>query len=189
MYLIIWGIFLLVALSIPTQSKKSSDSIAMAWALLPPFFFLLFDIRHKRRESKSFQEEKPIFATKKEFSNSLSDVDEMDGYEFEEFCTSLLIKNGFENVRNTKGSGDQGVDIVAEKDGIKYAIQCKCYQSDLGNKPIQEVFTGKNIYRCQVAAVMTNRYFTAGGVEAAEATGVLRWDRKKLQEFIEKAEL
>ena len=34
---------------------------------------------------------------------------------------------------------------------------------------------------------MTNRFFTTGGLNAAKATGVLLWDRRKLQEFIEQA--
>jgi len=119
--------------------------------------------------------------------SSIEKYDLMDGKEFEIHCAELLRKNGFERVRTTKDSGDQGVDILAEKYGIKYAIQCKCYSSDLGNKPVQEVFAGKSIYNCHVAAVLTNRYFTSGGLEAAKATGVILWDRRKLQEFIEVA--
>ena len=106
-----------------------------------------------------------------EGKNSLAEVDLLDGHAFEAFCADLLRKNGFQKVETTKGSGDQGVDILAEKDGIRFAIQCKCYSSDLGNKPVQEVFAGKSIYNCQVAVVMTNRYFTVGGLEAAKATG------------------
>lgn len=115
-------------------------------------------------------------------------IDAMEGHTFEEWCAELLRKNGFVNVEVTPGSGDQGVDVTAVKDGIRYAIQCKCYSSDLGNKPIQEVYTGKNIYKCQVGVVMTNRHFTPGAKEAAEATGVLLWDRDKLEEMIVKAE-
>ena len=117
----------------------------------------------------------------------MESIDKMNGHEFEYFCADILSKNGFTNVEVTKGSGDQGVDVLAEKDGIRYAIQCKCYSSDLGNKPIQEAFAGKSIYNCQIAAVLTNRFFTHGGIEAARATGVLLWDRKKLQDFIDNA--
>lgn len=107
----------------------------------------------------------------------LEEIDSMEGHEFEHWCADLLRKIGFQKVTVTQGSGDQGVDILAEKDGIRYAIQCKCYSSDLGNKPIQEVNTGKAIYHCHVGAVITNRHFTPGGKQAAEATGVLLWDR------------
>lgn len=115
----------------------------------------------------------------------LQKIDRMEGHQFEYWCAALLKKIGFINVEVTKGSGDQGVDILAEKDGVKYAVQCKCYSSDLGNTPIQQVNTGKTIYHCQIGAVMTNRYFTQGGKEAAEATGVLLWDRDWIQKKLE----
>lgn len=111
-------------------------------------------------------------------------VDGMEGHEFERWCAELLKRNGFSDVEVTPGSNDQGVDIIAVKDQIRYAIQCKCYSSDLGNTPVQEVNTGKAIYKCQVGAVMTNSHFTAGAKQAAEATGTLLWDRDKLIEML-----
>ena len=123
------------------------------------------------------------FASNKK-NEKIEDIDFMEGHAFEYWCANLLQKNGFLNVEVTQGSGDQGVDILAEKDGIKYAIQCKCYSSDLGNKPIQEVNTGKVIYHCHIGVVMTNRFFTSGAKQAAEATGVLLWDRNKIQELL-----
>ncbi len=120
-------------------------------------------------------------------SPAFSDIDSMEGHDFEYWCADLLRSNGFENVEVTPGSGDQGVDILAEKGDAKYAIQCKCYSSDLGNKPVQEVYAGKNIYQCDVAVVMTNRYFTQGAKNAAAATRVRLWDRDKLIEMFEYA--
>ena len=114
-------------------------------------------------------------------------VDGMEGHTFEFWCADLLRKNGFSNVVVTPGSGDQGVDITAEKDGILYAIQCKCYSSDLGNKPVQEVHAGKTLYGRHVGVVMTNRGFTPGARELAQSTGVLLWGRDKLQEMISAA--
>ena len=116
---------------------------------------------------------------------ALSVIDGMDGHEFEHWCANLLIKNGFQNVEVTPGSGDQGVDITAEKDGVFYAIQCKCYSSDLGNKPVQEVYAGKEMYNCQVGVVMTNRYFTEGAKALAKQTRTLLWDRDRIQEMIQ----
>ncbi len=119
--------------------------------------------------------------------DALGKVDAMSGVEFELWCANLLKDSGFINVSMTKVSGDQGVDILAENNGVKYAIQCKCYSSDLGNTPIQEVNTGKTIYHCHVGVVMTNRHFTVGAKNAANATGVLLWDRDKLSEMIKKS--
>lgn len=116
------------------------------------------------------------------------DFDEMEGHEFEYFCADILRKNGYSNVDVTKGSGDQGIDIIAYKDGIKYGIQCKCYASDIGNKAVQEAFSGKTFYGCHVAAVITNRYFTSSAKTLAEKNGVLLWDRNKLEELINQAD-
>jgi len=111
-------------------------------------------------------------------------IDHMEGHAFEHWCADLLRKNGFTNVEVTRASNDQGVDVLAEKDGIKYAVQCKCYSSDLGNTPIQEVNAGKAIYHCHVGAVMTNRHFTAGAKEAAKANNILLWDRDYIAELL-----
>lgn len=112
------------------------------------------------------------------------DFDQMDGHEFEYYCADILRKNGFKDVSVTPGSGDQGVDVLATKDGIKYAIQCKNYASPLGNTPVQEVNAGKVYYNCHVGVVMTNSVFTPGAVQLAEATGVLLWDGSKLEDMI-----
>lgn len=114
----------------------------------------------------------------------LAKVDTMDGHTFEHWCADLLRKCGYSNVEVTPGSNDQGVDVLAQKGGVKYAIQCKCYSSDLGNTPVQEVNTGKVVYHCQIGVVMTNRHFTKGAIDAAEATGTLLWDRDKLVEMM-----
>ena len=114
----------------------------------------------------------------------LEAIDQMEGHDFEFWCADLLEDLGFEKVTVTPGSGDQGVDITAEKDDVKFAFQCKCYQSDLGNTPIQEVFTGKTMYKCHVGVVMTNSYFTKSALTAADATGILLWDRDKIADLI-----
>ncbi len=112
-------------------------------------------------------------------------ADDMEGHDFEKFCADLLKRNGFEQVRVTQASGDQGVDILAEKDDIRYAIQCKNYNSKLGNTPVQEIYAGKTFYHCHVGVVMTNSTFTQGAIDLAEATNVILWDRDRLKKFME----
>lgn len=117
--------------------------------------------------------------------SELNNVDLMDGHAFEEWCAELLRKNDYSNVSVTRGSGDQGIDVLAEKNSIKYAIQCKCYSSDLGNTPVQEAHAGKDFYNCDIAVVMTNQHFTKGAKELAEKTRTRLWDRDTLREMIE----
>jgi HJR/Mrr/RecB family endonuclease len=117
---------------------------------------------------------------------STANVDRMEGHEFEYFCAELLERCGFEEVEVTRGSGDQGVDILAKKEDIRYAIQCKNYSTPLGNTPVQEVYAGKTFYRCHVGVVMTNSTFTKGAVELADSVGVILWDKDRLDKMMVK---
>ena len=104
-------------------------------------------------------------------------MDELEGHDFEYYCADLLKTHGFMEVEVTKGSGDFGVDILAQRDGISYAIQCKCYDKPIGVKAVQEVYAGRDYYDCMVGAVMTNQYFTAPAVELARKLKIMLWDR------------
>ena len=111
--------------------------------------------------------------------------DSMEGHDFERFCADLLKARGFLEVEVTKGSGDFGVDILAEKDGISYAFQCKRYDEPVGVKAVQEIYAGRDYYDRQIGVVMTNQYFTAPAVEAARKLKILLWDRGYLEEMME----
>ncbi|MBQ8821086.1 MAG: restriction endonuclease [Lachnospiraceae bacterium] len=115
-----------------------------------------------------------------------ADIDLMEGRDFERFCADLLKRRGFLEVEVTKGSGDYGIDILAEKDGVTYAIQCKCYDgTPVGVSAIQEAYAGRDYYDRMVGAVMTNQYFTSPAVEAAKKLKILLWDRGYLERMME----
>ena len=118
---------------------------------------------------------------------SINAIDNMSGQQFEDYCADLLLKNGFFNIKTTQESGDHGTDILAEKDDISYAIQCKCYSSNIGNAAVQQAHSGKGFYHRDIAVVLTNQYFTTQAKEEADALGVKLWDRSKLEEFIRKS--
>lgn len=116
-------------------------------------------------------------------------IDEMEGHDFEYFCADLLRRRGFLDVEVTKGSGDYGVDILAEKEGVTYAIQCKCYSAPVGVKAVQEAYAGRDYYDKMVGAVLTNQYFTSPAVEAAKKLKILLWDRGYLERMMEENEV
>ncbi len=115
-------------------------------------------------------------------------MDEMEGLEFEQFCAEVLRQKGFVDVTLTRASRDFGVDILAEKDGVTYAIQCKRYQTPVGVKAVQEAFAGREYYDRMVGAVLTNQYFTQPAVDAARKLKILLWDRGYLDVMLEEPE-
>lgn len=119
-------------------------------------------------------------------SNKPDIFDDMEGSDFEKYCADLLIAMGYEEVELTPASHDFGVDIFADKDGISYAFQCKCYADPVGIKAIQEVYAGKDYYGSMVGVVITNQEFTKPAKEFAEKLNILLWDGDRVSEMISK---
>lgn len=124
------------------------------------------------------------YIVKRQKYKTVPNFDKMTGAEFENFCCYLLSKNGFKDIKTTKASGDQGIDILAKSGDLRLGIQCKCYSSNIGNSAVQEVYSGIKYYSCDRGIVITNQYFTASAIELAQSTNIWLWDRKKLNDLI-----
>lgn len=146
----------------------------------------ILSTRKKRQENENYYSTENSYHHNTETQNQNQNYDAMEGHQFEYFCADIMKQNGYINVEVTQGSGDHGIDILAEKDSISYAVQCKCYSSNIGNAAVQQAHTGKSLYHKDIAVVLTNRYFTPQAKEEAAALGVKLWDRDKLNSMIEK---
>ncbi len=107
----------------------------------------------------------------------------MEGIEFEQFIADFLRKQGY-TVETTKGSGDQGVDLLLSTDNRRIAVQLKRHTRPVTNKAVQEVLTGRVLYKADEACVITTSSFTRGAVEAARGTGVRLIDGDELREWL-----
>lgn len=107
-------------------------------------------------------------------------IDKMTGFEFEEYMQGVLKKNKYKNVVLLPRTNDYGVDLIADYDGLRYAIQCKLYSNKVGNSAIQEVKTGLDYHQCDQGIVVTNNYFTKNAINLAEANGIILWNRDEL---------
>ncbi|MGF1452952.1 MAG: restriction endonuclease [Opitutales bacterium] len=95
-----------------------------------------------------------------------------DGHAFEKWVADALAGFGW-TAEVTGGSGDQGIDVIAEIDGLKIGLQCKLYSSAIGNKAVQEAHSGKVYYGLDMAGVISNANFTASAKDLAAVTGIL----------------
>lgn len=95
-----------------------------------------------------------------------------DGHDFEYWVSSNLVKFGWK-ASVTKASGDDGVDVIAERDGLRVAVQCKLYKGSVGNKAVQEVYTGMKHMQLDRAVVISTGQYTKAAQSIASTTGVL----------------
>ena len=108
--------------------------------------------------------------------------EDMNPFDYEHFCAAILNENGW-NARATQGSGDQGVDVIAEKDACRVAIQCKLYSSNVGNKAVQEIIAGSIHVDADYRVVVSNRDYTKSAYEIAEKSKVRLLHHNDLQDL------
>ena len=95
------------------------------------------------------------------------------GIEFEKKCINKLKELGFQNVSDTRISGDYGGDIVACFDQIRYIFQCKDISKRQGVHAVQEILGAKNIYEANKCVVISSSGFTPNAYTLAKANFVL----------------
>jgi len=125
-------------------------------------------------EFRAFHDQRRLSTKKPEF-------DEMSGVEFETFLASLLKQHGFESVRGTAATGDQGGDLLATRANRTIVIQAKRYRGTVGNRAVQEVVAAVKFYGADEGWVITSGTFTSSAKALAQANGVRLIDRYDLR--------
>jgi restriction system protein len=98
--------------------------------------------------------------------------DGMSPEEFEHYCAALLRRARW-RADVTQASGDQGVDIVAEKRGLRIVVQCKMYSKPVGNRAVQEIVAGIAHEEAQRGVVVTTVGYTSAAEALAASNNVL----------------
>ncbi len=87
--------------------------------------------------------------------------DFLDGASFGREIERLLWHLGFTAVTNVDGAGDMGADIIGDRDGVRWVIQCKHrVRGAVGAEAVEEVIRGYYSYGASRAAVVSNVGFT-----------------------------
>jgi hypothetical protein len=109
----------------------------------------------------------------------------MTGREFERFLVEVFREHGYE-VEATGRVGDQGVDLIVTRGGVRVAVQAKGYVGhSVGNDAVQQAHAGCTFHHCHRSAVVTNARFTTAARMLAERLHCRLIDRDGIPELIE----
>lgn len=112
-----------------------------------------------------------------------SGIDVLDLAQYQKYIGALLTRQGF-NLRTPEGSFNLGVDLIAEKDKSRYAVQIKRQASPISGAIVNDLEREKHRYGCDRSMIISNNYFTDDAVERAGPSGCTLIDREKLGEWI-----
>jgi hypothetical protein len=105
---------------------------------------------------------------------------ELSPREFEIETAKLLEQDGF-NAKVTQYSQDGGLDIVATRDNVKLAVQCKHYQtSKVAPKEIRALAGSMQIEGATTGLMVCSGGFTKGAVTEAAALKIALWDMEEV---------
>ena len=97
---------------------------------------------------------------------------DMSPQDFERYCASVLRERKWD-ARVTPPSGDQGVDIVADKRGLRIVVQCKKYSKPVGNRAVQEIVAGIAHRDARRGVVVATSGYTSSAIKLAASNEVL----------------
>jgi len=109
-------------------------------------------------------------------------IDSMGSLEFEQYVAMLLRSNGYQNISLTE-KYDLGIDIVAEKDGVRWGVQVKHYSGLVKASAVRQVVTGLKMYGCDRAMVVTNSTYSATARRLAAGNDCVLIDERGLARF------
>lgn len=95
----------------------------------------------------------------------------MEGRAFERVVADIFKQQGFD-VRFTPPTGDQGVDLLVQCEGVLIAVQCKRSAAAVGNAAVQEIAAGRLHYGAKAAWVVSDAPFTPGARQLAQTNNV-----------------
>jgi len=88
----------------------------------------------------------------------------LDGWQFEQEVANIFKLKGY-YATVTKGSGDGGVDIILEKDGLRYIVQCKHYKKPVQPEPIRALWGVKNDFHADGVILVASSGITEMGAK------------------------
>lgn len=114
---------------------------------------------------------------------SLEVLREMSGDEFVLWFSEFLKVLGYNNVSIVDASHDDGVDIIAQREGINYCFQCKNQKHPVQKSAFKEVYYGKPS-NCNIPVVVATGSIAKTAIRSGEKRGIQAWDGKYLAQLI-----
>lgn len=160
--------------------------IVVVFALAYFFKVALPEYFQRRKIKKSFESGEKW----RDDQDLLQWLREMNPMEFEEYITKLFRSLGY-NAHAVGHSGDHGVDVEIEKDGVTQLVQCKKYSDShkVGEEEIRNFLGALDHQHSRGKGYfITTSFFTLPAEEFAKDKPIELVDGNKLVEYIRTSE-
>jgi HJR/Mrr/RecB family endonuclease len=116
---------------------------------------------------KRFIDTKEEAIIKNGFESTQYKFSSLSGAEFENLLVRLYESMGY-LVEHPGSTGDQGGDLILNKNGQRILVQAKRYKGSIGNGAVQEAVAAKKYYDCNRTMLIGSASFTRGALDLAK---------------------
>lgn len=144
--------------------------------------------KRERIEKKERQKREEILRKEREEQmKKVNFIFDLTPREFENEIAAIYSKLGYE-VKITTYTNDKGVDVIAIKEKVKFAIQCKRLQKDkvISRPELQKLYGGMASVKARRGIFVTTCKFSAPALEFARNNRIECIDLEQLVEIINK---
>jgi restriction system protein len=120
-----------------------------------------------------------------ELNKKVTSLSELNPREFEEYLTELFKLLRYEKVTLTPQMNDKGIDILMEKDGKRYAVQCKRHKGIIGSPAIQSFLGAMQHAKVSHGFFVTTSTFSLEAEKMASQHPIELVDATKLAQMIQ----
>lgn len=120
----------------------------------------------------------------REIDQKVEQLYELTPREFEEWTQSLFVALGFDNVILTSQTNDGGIDVFAEKGGLKIAVQCKKIKGLISRPTVQAFLGAMQSAEVDKGYFITTGTFSIGAEKMVESLPIELYDKVSLRKLI-----
>ncbi len=124
---------------------------------------------------------------RKKLDQTVEQLSQLPPIEFEVWFKDLLNELGYEKVTLTSSSNDEGIDVLAEFNGLKVAVQCKRWKRAVSGPNVQAFLGAMHHAGAQSGLFVTTGLFTASAKKMASSHLIELVDRAELPDWIQRA--
>jgi HJR/Mrr/RecB family endonuclease len=105
----------------------------------------------------------------------------LSGTDFEFLLKRLFESKGYAADMNGR-PGDQGCDLIVQKEDRRIAVQAKAWKNTVGNEAVQQAVASQKMYNCSEAMVVSTSHFSREADSLAKANNVILVNKDQLIE-------
>jgi restriction system protein len=171
------GIFIvafpLVSSSVWTVVFASARSVGLVTLAIGVAFGVAAFIASRRAQAQHDRFQKTGFTA--------GELRELSPGQFEEWCGDRLREQGY-RVTIVGGQSDHGIDLIAERDGVRMAVQCKRWFGvrQVGEPQIRDLLGAMQHEQVTSGMVLTTGHFSEAALAWAQGKPLKLWGVEQL---------